>query len=95
MRIVPVEKGTAYVALGEEESDKEVFIGHPFRCSDANLGLYLSRTGEELSSWQLEFHNPTAKEIKAKVTNDPRFKLLSFNRGVVVPAYSSTYISLK
>ena len=95
MRIVPVEKGTAYVALGNEESDKELFIGHPFTCDNADLGLYLSRTGNDLSRWQLELHNPTATEIKAKVKNDSRFKLITFDREVSIPAYTSTYIVLQ
>ena len=94
MRIVPVEKGTAYVALGDEESDKEVFIGHPFVCDNTDLGLYLSRTGKDLSRWQLELHNPTAREIKAKVKNDPRFKHLSLDRDVTIQPYTSTYIGL-
>jgi len=94
MRIVPVEKGTAYIALGNEESDKEVFIGHPFTCDNVDLGLYLSRTGKGLFRWQLELHNPTAKEIKAKVKNDPRFNLLSLDRDVTIPPYTSTYLGL-
>ena len=95
MRIVPVEKGTAYVALGNEESGKEVFIGHPFVCNNADLGIYLSRTGRDLGQWQMELHNPTAKEIKAKVKNDPRFNLITLEREVTIPAYTSTYITIQ
>lgn len=95
MRIVPVEKGTAYVALGNEESGKEVFIGHPFVCNNADLGIYLSRTGRDLGQWQMELHNPTAKEIKAKVKNDPRFNLITLEREVPIPAYTSTYITIQ
>ena len=59
------------------------------------LGIYLSRIGSDLGQWQMELHNPTAKEIKANVKNDPRFKLITFDREVSIPAYTSTYIALQ
>jgi len=33
---------------------------------------------------ETELHNPTAKEIKAKVKNDPRFNLLTLDREVLL-----------
>lgn len=71
MRVVPVEDGTAYVALGDEESDKDVFIGHAVRVSDPRIGVFISRT-EDLGRWQVEFHNPTDERIDASVAADAR-----------------------
>lgn len=72
MRVVPVENGKAYVALGDEESDTDLFIGHPIRVSDPRIGAYLSRTADA-KDWQVEFHNPTDGEASFEVSTDPRF----------------------
>ena len=71
MRVVPVEGGTAYVALGDEESDKDFFVGHAVRVSDPRVGVFLSRTGNA-KGWTVEFHNPTGERIPAVVEPDAR-----------------------
>ena len=71
VRLVPVEKGVAYAALRDEESDCDLFVGHPVKASDPKLVLSLTRKGD--APWTLEVHNPTAKPVKAKLTTDPAF----------------------
>ena len=85
IRIVPVEGGTAYVALREEESDVPIFVGHPFRAGNEDLVLSLSRPGK----WMLEVHNPTKREIRTKVESDRRCSVFSFSREVAIPAGTS------
>ena len=85
IRLVPVEKGVAYAALRDEESDCDLFIGHPFRSESRDLVLALSRPGK----WRLEVHNPTDREIRAKVESDPRCTAFSFSKTLTVPAGTS------
>lgn len=92
-RVVPVEQGTAYVALGNYESDQPIFVGSAFRSDSPRLGLFLSLKGD-LKTWTLEVHNPTDREIRAKVENDPRFAALAFSKQVVVPPNASVEFDL-
>ena len=91
VRLVPVEEGTAYVALREEESDAPIFAGHPFRAGDRDLVLSLSRPGR----WMLEVHNPTGREISTRVESDPRCTAFSFCRDMTVPAGASIDVELQ
>ena len=72
IRLVPVEKGTAYVALGDAESGKDLFIGHPVHCDNIEVGCYLT-LASDMSTWQLELHNPTECAVKASISTDSRF----------------------
>lgn len=92
MRLVPVDKGTAYAALGIEESGEDVFLGHPLTCPVRDVGLYLSMTAS--GSWQVEVHNPTASQVRASVKSDSRIKCLSFDKVVDLPPYSSRTLAL-
>ena len=85
IRLVPVEKGTCYAALRNEEADVPLFVGHPFRAGDESLVLSLSRPVR----WTLEVHNPTKREIRAKVESDPRCSAFSFCREVTIQAGES------
>ena len=92
IRLVPVEKGIGYVALGDDESDKELFIGHPFSCDCDDIGLYLSLAAD-MKTWQLEVHNPTDKKVAARVAVDPRFRFLTVEDAVALaPGVSKTVI---
>lgn len=92
MRIVPVENGTAYIALRNEESDQVLFAGHPFTCSAREVCLALSRNKDK--KWRLEIHNPTDRAIKTLVATDPRFKAFAFSREVELAAGSSVDVDL-
>ena len=93
VRLIPVEKGVAYVALGDEESGKELFIGHPVKCDNPDVGLYLT-LGKDLKTWQLEIHNPTANAVTAHVFSDTRFLLFPVEKTFQLSAFSSTTMSL-
>ena len=88
MRVVPVENGKAYVALGDEESDADLFIGPPIRVSDPRIGAYLSRTADA-KGWQVEFHNPTDGEVSFEASTDPRFGAFAFSGSFKLPAGAS------
>ena len=93
IRLVPVENGIGYIALGDEESGKELFIGHPVKCDNPDVGLYLT-LGKDLKTWQLEIHNPTAKKATTHVFSDTRFLLFSVEKTFQLSAFSSTTMSL-
>lgn len=91
IRLIPVEEGIGYVALGDEESDLPLFIGHPVRCADPDIGLYLA-LAEDWKTWRLEVHNPTDREIDAEIATDPRFRAFALARTVHVPPCESIAI---
>lgn len=64
-RPVGVLDGAAHVELDPSVSDQSFFIGHPVTCDQKDLWLQLTQTGK--TTWSLEAHNPTDKEIKATV----------------------------
>ncbi|MBR2839653.1 MAG: hypothetical protein IKE55_12775 [Kiritimatiellae bacterium] len=87
IRIIPVEDGIGYAALRAEESDADLFVGHPLRSSSAALSLTLTRPVG--GAWHLEVHNPTASPVRAKISTHPAFKGFAFARGIEVAAGSS------
>jgi len=81
VRSIPVENGTTYVALGNEEDGKKLFIGQPIVAADSDVVIHLARM-KGLSKWSLEVHNPTACTIRTKVSSDPRQTVFSFSEEV-------------
>lgn len=93
VRLVPVEGGTAYVALRDEESDCSLFVGHPFVCTSKDLVLGLSK--QIGRPWILEVHNPTDRPVRAKVSADPRCPAFAFARDLKVEAGASLDFELQ
>ena len=87
VRIIPVEDGIGYAALRNEESDADLFVGHPLRTSSDVLSLTLTRPGG--GAWHLEVHNPTPSPVRAKISTHPAFNGFAFDREVDLAAGSS------
>jgi len=89
----PVEAGVGWFALDVEDSDREVYVGHPVVCDrdEAFLQLLDWRAG----SAAIEVHNPTDAAVDCTVRNAKGFTLLGeFSRRVAVPAGESVTVQL-
>jgi len=92
VRLVSAEHGVSHVALRDEESDCDLFVGHPFRTDAAELVLSLSKTIK--GPWKLEVHNPTDKEISTRLTTDPRQKFFALDKELTIASGASVDLSL-
>jgi hypothetical protein len=87
VRIIPVEDGIGYAALRNEESDADLFVGHPLRTSSDVLSLTLTRPVG--GAWHLEVHNPTPSHVRARISTHPAFNHFAFDREIDLAAGSS------
>jgi hypothetical protein len=76
-RILPVEKGTAYAVLRDEDEGRDVFIGHPVVADQPELVLNVA-LAEDGQSWRLEVHNPTDQAVKSLVRSSPHVTGIRF-----------------
>ena len=91
---MPVEEGTAYAVLRDEDEGRAVFIGHPIVADRPELVLNVAR-GEDGQQWLLEVHNPTDQVVKSLVKNSPHVTGIRFEEQMEIPPGTSLLRELR
>ncbi|MHB9132423.1 MAG: hypothetical protein ACYDBB_15240 [Armatimonadota bacterium] len=91
-RQLPMVDGTAYAVVFADDPI-DLFLGHPVTADNPNVKITLCNTLP--GKWLISLHNPTAKEIRTKVTSAPAwtpFKLSA--KSYTIPAGASVDIPI-
>ena len=91
-RMGVMEDGGGYAQIDVEEKDRDVFLGNFYTSDNPDLWLTFVQDPERV---YVVAHNPTDKDIKAKIQSGPGFDLYgNFKKKVMVPAGSSIEVDI-
>jgi|GEM_PF-3035874 len=89
-RILPVENGTAYCVLRDDDEGKQLFIGHPFLANNPNVVLNVALS-KDWKNWLLEIHNPTDKTMVVNVKSSPYTTSFKFAETITLAPGTSQF----
>ncbi|MDD5706394.1 MAG: hypothetical protein PHR35_10735 [Kiritimatiellae bacterium] len=92
-RLIPVEEGTGYAVLRDDDDGVPIFVGHPFVADSPEVVLQLALS-KDWKRWELEIHNPTGRAIRTRVRSAPGLSGFEFNESVRLRPGASLFRSL-